>query len=372
MTGKPVGSTVEWQIAASRSFPLWPGCRAAYGSAMADDISDMVLAALGDLAATVSGLQVENGHVLFAIEADPARGAALEPLRARAETLAAAVPGVRKVTAVLTAMKTAEPKKKAVIENLAPSIRQIIAVASGKGGVGKSTVAVNLAVALGMLGLRVGLMDADIYGPSVPRMLGLTGKPDVIDGKLQPHRIHGIGAVSMGFMVDPEAALIWRGPMIQSALRQFLADVAWGPARHPGGRYAARHRRRRPDHGAESAPGGRGNRLDAAGHRPDRRAARHHHVQPGQGTGARHGRKHERVRLPGLRPRDAYLRRAWRQAGSGQGGLRPARRTAVDRGNDAGGRNGPARRPGRRRGSGRFPTHRADRRAGKLGLDAKV
>jgi ATP-binding protein involved in chromosome partitioning len=183
----------------------------------------------------ISGLQVRDGHALFALEVDPAQGPALEPLRQQAEAAAASVNGIRQVTAVLTAKKTAEApdlnshgKRKAKIENLAPSIKKIIAVASGKGGVGKSTVAVNLAVALAASGAKTGLMDADIYGPSVPRMLGLSGKPDVIDGKLQPHEAFGIKAVSMGSLVDQEAAMIWRGPMIQSALRQFLADVNWG------------------------------------------------------------------------------------------------------------------------------------------------
>lgn len=178
----------------------------------------------------VSGLQVDHGHAVFALEVDAARGPALEPLRQKAEQ-ASIVPGVTRATVVLTSKRAAEPpapRRTAKIENLAPSVRHIIAVASGKGGVGKSTVAVNLAVALAALGLRTGLLDADIYGPSVHRMLGLTGKPDFTDAKVNPHQAHGIKAISMGFMVDEEAAMIWRGPMIQTALRQFLQDVNWG------------------------------------------------------------------------------------------------------------------------------------------------
>ncbi len=182
-------------------------------------------------AGMVSGLQVTDGHAVFALEVDASRGPALEPLRVEAEQAAARVDGVRQVTAVLTAKRpetNAYGKKTARIENLAPSVKNIIAVASGKGGVGKSTVAVNLAAALAASGVRTGLLDADIYGPSVPRMTGLSGRPDVKDGKLIPAEAHGLKIVSMGLMVDEEAALIWRGPMIQTALRQFLQDVAWG------------------------------------------------------------------------------------------------------------------------------------------------
>lgn len=183
-------------------------------------------------AGMVSGLQVENGHVLFALEVDTAMGSALEPLRQQAEKAVSGLRGVRQVTAVLTAKKSNDDNpvktKTARIENLAPGIKHIIAVASGKGGVGKSTVAVNLAVSLSRLGVKTGLMDADIYGPSVPHMMGLSGKPDLKDGKLRPLEAHGVKFVSMGLMVDPEAAMIWRGPMIQSAIRQFLADVNWG------------------------------------------------------------------------------------------------------------------------------------------------
>ena len=105
----------------------------------------------------------------------------------------------------------------------------MVAVASGKGGVGKSTTSVNLALALARLGQRVGLLDADIYGPSQPRMLGITGKPSSPDGKkLRPMENYGVRVMSMGFLVDEDAPMIWRGPMVQSALQQMLTDVEWG------------------------------------------------------------------------------------------------------------------------------------------------
>jgi ATP-binding protein involved in chromosome partitioning len=118
-------------------------------------------------------------------------------------------------------------------QNQPPSLlqpaRKIIAVASGKGGVGKSTIAANIAVALGQAGHKVGLLDADIYGPNAPIMLGSTAYKAVsVNGKLPPAHVHGIELFSMGFIVEPEQAVIWRGPMLDKAIRQFVSDVAWG------------------------------------------------------------------------------------------------------------------------------------------------
>jgi ATP-binding protein involved in chromosome partitioning len=185
----------------------------------------------------VSGLQVAaDGNVIFMIEVDPARGSKLEPLRQEAERAAAGVAGVRKVTAVLTAQKISnDPHGMEKNPRLELPIKNIIAVASGKGGVGKSTVAMNLAIALAKSGKSVGLLDADIYGPSVPKMSGLEGqKPKQNDdGKLVPLEAHGLKIMSIGFMLQNEAPLVWRGPMVQTAVYQMLRDVAWGTDAHP-------------------------------------------------------------------------------------------------------------------------------------------
>ena len=180
-------------------------------------------------AGMTSGIRITDGRVTFVIEADPSQGAEIETLRQKAEKTVAALPGVEQVTAILTAKRTGgAPKKQAQYENLAPGIKHVIAVASGKGGVGKSTVAVNLAVALARQGLKTGFMDADIYGPSAPMMFGVHGKPPLKNDKLQPPEAYGVKIMSMGFLVEEDKPMIWRGPMIQTALRQFLQDVNWG------------------------------------------------------------------------------------------------------------------------------------------------
>ncbi|MGD8810472.1 MAG: iron-sulfur cluster carrier protein ApbC [Gammaproteobacteria bacterium] len=204
----------------------------------------------------VSGLVVRDGNVGFAVEVDPRAGAAKEPLRQAAEKAVHDLPGVVSVTAVLTAHRGADaapaqspaqgqghaqgqgqaqgrPPGQAQGAGggraLVPGVKSIIAVASGKGGVGKSTTAANLALALARLGLAVGVLDADIYGPSQPRMLGIGGRPTSPDGKtLKPMENYGVKCMSMGFLVAEDTPMIWRGPMVQSALQQMLRDVAWG------------------------------------------------------------------------------------------------------------------------------------------------
>ncbi|HEY4253275.1 MAG TPA: Mrp/NBP35 family ATP-binding protein [Roseomonas sp.] len=191
-------------------------------------------------AGMVQGLSTRDGMVQFALEVPRARAAELEPLRAAAERAAAAVPGVLSVTAVLTAHReapaAAPPRAPAhghaapagQGQMLLPEVRFIVAVASGKGGVGKSTTAVNLAVALAAQGLRTGLLDADIYGPSLPQMLGAQEKPRTEAKQIVPITRWGLRAMSIGFLVDAETPMIWRGPMVMGALEQMMGQVAWG------------------------------------------------------------------------------------------------------------------------------------------------
>jgi ATP-binding protein involved in chromosome partitioning len=189
----------------------------------------------------VSGLAIRDGHVAFALEVPRARAAELEPLRKTAEQAVDALAGVLSVSAVLTAESAARPAAPpshghghahaapTAAKPLVPGVKTIVAVASGKGGVGKSTTAVNLALGFAANGLRVGILDADIYGPSMPRMLGISGKPNSRDGKiLEPMENYGIKCMLMGFLVAEDTPMIWRGPMVMSALNQMLRDVNWG------------------------------------------------------------------------------------------------------------------------------------------------
>jgi ATP-binding protein involved in chromosome partitioning len=196
----------------------------------------------------VSEIVINNGKVYFAISVDPARAGELEGLRQAAEKAVARIPGVDSVAVTLTADRApssgngrgagapqGSPMTRPGAAREArhrpggvPGVANIIAVASGKGGVGKSTVAVNFALALKERGLRVGILDADIYGPSMPRLLGLKGEPQQVADKLAPMEAYGVKAMSMGFLVDEETPMIWRGPMVMSALSQMLKDVAWG------------------------------------------------------------------------------------------------------------------------------------------------
>ncbi len=189
----------------------------------------------------VSGLALKPDvgglTVSFVIEVDPSQGTKLEDMRQQAEKAVRQLSGVSQVNAVLTAHRTTKSGKAVELERKSPTpqmvmpgIGHIVAVASGKGGVGKSTTAVNLAIAFAAAGQRTGLFDADIYGPSAPRMLGIKTKPSLRpDKKLEPVVAHGLKVMSMGFLLaEEDSPLIWRGPMVQGAIQQMLRDVAWG------------------------------------------------------------------------------------------------------------------------------------------------
>ncbi|MEX5727058.1 ATP-binding protein involved in chromosome partitioning [Rhodovulum iodosum] len=193
----------------------------------------------------VRALSVDGGAVRFVIEADsPEAAARMGPVREAAEATVAALPGVEAVSAVLTAHgPAAKPAEKAPpslkvgghpspgqTDVTPPDVKRLLAIASGKGGVGKSTVSTNLAVALARQGRKVGLLDADIYGPSVPRMMGLTGqRPSSPDGKtIEPLQAYGVTVMSIGLMLPENKAAIWRGPMLMGALQQLLGQVNWG------------------------------------------------------------------------------------------------------------------------------------------------
>ena len=184
----------------------------------------------------VTAIQIKDSNISFALQVPPHRGPAMEPVRRAAEQAALQIEGVTSATVMVTAHATNEtvqvPEESPTLSRekiLESKVRRFVAVASGKGGVGKSTTAVNLAVALQLEGLRVGLLDADVYGPSQPRMLGVSGRPAAAGGDMvKPLENYGVKLMSMGLLVPDDTAMIWRGPMVQSALTQMLDAVAWG------------------------------------------------------------------------------------------------------------------------------------------------
>ena len=234
---------------------------------MASVSKDQVLAALADVldpdtgqsvvaAGLISGVVVRDGNVGFTLEVDPARGAAMEPLRKACEAAVERLSGVLSVTAVMTAERQTRGRAQDRAQGhgqaqghahghahggqaqaagaqqapeLLPGVKSVIAVASGKGGVGKSTTAVNIATAMAARNVRVGLLDCDIYGPSIPRMLNLSGQPEMAGERtLRPMANYGIKCMSIGFLVAEDTAMIWRGPMVMQALEQMMRDVEWG------------------------------------------------------------------------------------------------------------------------------------------------
>ena len=222
---------------------------------------DDVLAALGKIAApdgaplpktgTLSDIVASDGKVFFSITVDAGVVQAWESVRKRAEEVVKAIPGVTSAMVALTAERkggaapAARPSQGTPVAagraghthghgqqqgpSGVPGVTSIIAVASGKGGVGKSTTAVNLALGLRDLGMKVGILDADIYGPSLPKLLAIREKPQTVGGtRLKPIERYGLTVMSIGFLIDEETPMIWRGPMVMSALTQMLREVEWG------------------------------------------------------------------------------------------------------------------------------------------------
>jgi ATP-binding protein involved in chromosome partitioning len=209
---------------------------------------EQVLARLNDVRApdgraltatgTLSDIVVSDGKVFFSIGVEASLVQSWEPVRKAAEAAARSVPGIASALVALTAER-AGGARPAAAQRPAPGgprpaqapegVKSIIAVASGKGGVGKSTTAVNLALGLSGLGLKIGVLDADIYGPSVPRLLAIKGRPQSVGGtRLKPMTGYGLKVMSIGFLIEEETPMIWRGPMVMSALTQMLREVDWG------------------------------------------------------------------------------------------------------------------------------------------------
>ncbi|MBI2260497.1 MAG: Mrp/NBP35 family ATP-binding protein [Caulobacterales bacterium] len=214
--------------------------------AVLDPKSGQGLAAAG----LVQGLTVADDRAGFVMEVPAGETALYAPVRDAAEAALKAIPGMARVSVVLTA-ETAPASKPARTASLSPQavnqtrpkapvptdrpahVRRVLAIASGKGGVGKSTVAVNLAAALAARGLSVGVLDADVYGPSLPTMTGVSGKPEYRDGMMQPHRAHGLKLMSVGLLTAATDAMIWRGPMASQAVTQMLTQTRWGGEAEP-------------------------------------------------------------------------------------------------------------------------------------------
>ncbi len=208
---------------------------------------EIVLAALRTIVDPVSGkdilaaglvraLLVEDGSVRFVLEVNPAKSEIYEPVRKAAEKSVLTLDGCNRASVILTAhedkkVPDLKPNKKPIEKRpqKIPGVKHVIAVASGKGGVGKSTVSANLACALAAAGKKVGLLDADVYGPSQPRIMGISGRPSSPDGKIiLPLNNYGVTIMSIGLMTNEGQAIIWRGPMLMGALHQMLMQVQWG------------------------------------------------------------------------------------------------------------------------------------------------
>ena len=174
----------------------------------------------------IKDLKIDDGSVAFSIELTTPACPVKEQFETAARERVSALPGVGSVEVTMTA--NTRGRAESASADVLPGVKNTIAVASGKGGVGKSTTAINLALALRASGASVGVLDADVYGPSLPLLTGVSGKPEVHDQKIIPHQAHGLSLMSIGFLVGDDSPVIWRGPMVHGLVRQFLTDVVWG------------------------------------------------------------------------------------------------------------------------------------------------
>jgi ATP-binding protein involved in chromosome partitioning len=173
----------------------------------------------------VKNVQINDGRVSFSIELTTPACPVRDQMKAQAQNEVLEVPGVRDVEVTMTSQVRSSMPQTA---DLIPYVKNTLAISSGKGGVGKSTVSVNLACALGLTGAKVGLMDADVYGPDIPLMMGTRGRPGMFENRIIPVVSHGIKLISLGFFIKEGDPVVWRGPMVHSAIQQFLRDVEWG------------------------------------------------------------------------------------------------------------------------------------------------
>ena len=255
----------------------------------------------------VKSIAIDEAHVAFTIELTTPACPLKDEIERNARTVLADL-GASEVDITWGAMvRRAQPRQ---AEQLLPGVKNIIAVASGKGGVGKSTVSVNLAVALAQAGAEVGLLDADITGPNIPMMLGVEGQPKASpNNKITPLERHGVKTISIQFFVPEGQPIVWRGPLVGGAIQQFLRDVDWGELDYlvidlPPGTSDAQLTL------AQAVPicWGRA-RHDAAGGQPQRRHQGPRDVPTHERAGPRRRREHDRLRLPALRRADRDLRR---------------------------------------------------------------
>jgi ATP-binding protein involved in chromosome partitioning len=186
----------------------------------------------------LGGISIQGDKAYLSLVVDQQTAKTIEPVRSAVEAAALSVKGIEKALVTLTSERPPQANapaapgpraQAATTKAMIPGVKHIVAVASGKGGVGKSTVSANLAIALSKLGLSVGILDADIYGPSLPKLFGLNGRPEIDDNKImQPLQAYGLNIMSIGFLIEEETPMIWRGPMVMSALQQMMREVNWG------------------------------------------------------------------------------------------------------------------------------------------------